>query len=376
MAIVAAADPPRTQFRSIMIPVILAGGSGTRFWPLSRRARPKQLIALWGERPMIAETFDRVASLDAQGRALLVLGRHHVEPTSEALRSLGTEGLELVVEPRARNTAPAIALAAARAEAIAGDDPIAIFPSDHFIGGQQAFEACLQLADERARQGAIVTLGVPPTRPETGYGYIESEGSIDAAPGQGPVALAVRRFVEKPDLATAREYVTSGRFVWNSGMFVLRPSTLWAELERQQPELLRAFEPVRRSGASDAAIIAEAFEKAASISIDYAVMEGAAHVEVIPALFRWSDVGHWAALDEVSATDSRGNVVRAEAVLDEVNDSVVLSAGSERLIAMSGVEGLVVVDTPDALLVLPRERAQRVRELVDALKRKGREDLL
>lgn len=359
-----------------MIPVILAGGSGTRFWPLSRRARPKQLIALWSDRPMIAETFERVAGLDAEGRALLVLGHHHVELTSEALSSLSTQGLELVVEPRARNTAPAIALAAARAEAIAGDDPIAIFPSDHFIGGQQAFEACLALADERARQGAIVTLGVPPTRPETGYGYIESEGSIDSAPGAGPIALPVRRFVEKPDLATAREYVISGRFVWNSGMFVLRPSTLWSELERQQPALLRAFEPVRRSGASDPEIIAQAFEQAESISIDYAVMEGAAHVEVIPALFRWSDVGHWAALDEVSATDAAGNVVRADAVLDEVKDSVVLSTGTGRLIAMSGVEGLVVVDTPDALLVLPRERAQRVREIVAALKHAGRSDLI
>ncbi|RAL21552.1 hypothetical protein DL240_11890 [Lujinxingia litoralis] len=150
-----------------MIPVILAGGSGTRFWPLSRRARPKQLIALWGDNPMIAETYERIAGLDDQGRALLVLGQHHLALTTEALAAYQSPGLEYVVEPRARNTAPAIALAAARAEAIAGDDPIAIFPSDHFIGGTKAFEACLRLADERARQGAIVTLGVPPTRPET-----------------------------------------------------------------------------------------------------------------------------------------------------------------------------------------------------------------
>nr|WP_233497066.1 sugar phosphate nucleotidyltransferase [Lujinxingia litoralis] len=199
---------------------------------------------------------------------------------------------------------------------------------------------------------------------------------MDTEPGQGPVALKVRRFVEKPDLATAQEYVRSGRFVWNSGMFVLRPSTLWAELERQQPELLRAFEPVRQNGARDPEIIAQAFDQAASISIDYAVMEGAAQVEVIPALFRWSDVGHWAALDEVSPTDAQGNVVRADAVLDEVKDSVVLSAGSQRVVALSGVEGLVVVDTPDALLVLPRARAQRVRDIVDHLRNAGRDELL
>lgn len=359
-----------------MIPVILAGGSGTRFWPLSRRDEPKQLLSILGDHSsMIEETILRLGPMTTEERPVYVVCRPDlVEPTLEVLKT--DAKLEFIEEPVARNTGPAIALATAHLEHLYGDEPVAFFPADHFIAGQKGFEQCLALAARRATDGAIVTLGIPPTRPETGYGYIECTQKLTG--GSAPEAHPVEAFIEKPNAALALEYLKAGRYLWNSGIFIFRPSTLWAELRRQQPELSEKFDAIRNCFTIDptSPTIGEQFTEVASISIDYAVMEGAERVEVIPALFRWSDVGHWGALHEVIDTDDRENIVDADALVDECDRCVLFSRGSSRLIAASGLQDLIIVDTPDALLVLPRERAQRVKELVALLRDKDRRDLL
>jgi mannose-1-phosphate guanylyltransferase len=354
-----------------MIGVVLAGGSGTRFWPLSRKQRPKQLISLWDDTPMIASTLTRLERVGSRDKTFVVLGEHLVESTRQVLPDA-----EFIVEPSAKNTAPAIGLAAMYALERFGDEPMGVFPADHFIGGIHKFRMCLNLAMAKAEDGHIVTLGVEPDRPETGYGYIHFE--LPKGGQHKTSAREVLEFVEKPSRQVAQEYLDSGDYVWNSGMFVFKPSTLLSEMERQLPEMYKAMVIMREAIGTDQeqAVIKEQFSKLDSISIDYGIMEGAKDVVVIPAAFDWSDVGHWAAVDGVRDTDSNGNVVDADSLLVDVKDSVILSEGSDRLIAACGVEGMVIIDTPDALLVVPKERAQEVKELVEQLKANGRDDLL
>lgn len=360
-----------------MIPIILAGGSGTRFWPLSRRSEPKQLLSILGDgRTMIQATLERLTPL-AQGDnpVQIVCSAALLEPTKNALFS--DQQVEFIVEPAPRNTAPAIALAAAKAEIQFGDEPLAIFPADHFIANQEGFESCLRFASERAAAApAIITLGIPPTRPETGYGYIRCKTAFSLSQ-QTPSSFPVDAFVEKPDRERALRYLQEGRFLWNSGIFVFRPSTLWAEFQRQDPGGWAAIDALRRAVQEDnQAAIEQAFQAINPTSIDYAVMEGAAQVEVIPALFQWSDVGHWDSLGEVLPADSAGNVVQANALVEDSTGCVIIARDSERLIAALGLEDLVIVDTKDALLVLPRSKAQEVRRIVDLLKAQDRTDLL
>ncbi len=354
-----------------MITTILAGGSGTRFWPLSRKLRPKQLVRLWDDTPMITATVDRLSGVSSREKTFVVLGEHLVEPTQAVL-----EDVEFIVEPCARNTAPAIGLAAVYALERFGDEPMGVFPADHFIGGIHKFEMCLRIAEAKANDGHIVTLGIEPDRPETGYGYIHHEPATDGA--HIASAMPVREFVEKPDRATAEKYLEAGEYLWNSGMFIFKPSTLLAEMERQLPEMYRAMMAIKEAIGTDKerAVIEEQFANVQSISIDYGVMEGAEGVVVIPAAFDWSDVGHWAAVDEVRDTDKNGNVVDADALLLDVADSVIYSEGTDRLVAVCGVKDMVVVDTPDALLVIPKDRAQDVKAIVEKLKQSGRNEVL
>ena len=358
-----------------MIAAVLAGGSGTRFWPLSRVSRPKQLVALWGDQPMIGETVDRLQQAGC-ARVMVVLGEHLVEATLEAVPGLGPE--ELVVEPAARNTAPAIGLAALRSRARHGDEVLGIFPSDHFIDDTAALGHCLRSAEQGAAAGAIVTLGVRPTRPETGFGYIRYRASPQAQPDSGgpshPPRYPVEAFVEKPDRATALAYLRAGGYAWNAGIFVFRPSVLLAEIERQMPALHDALARIEGAlgTANEDRVLAEAFAQAPSISIDYGVMERAARVEVVEATFGWSDVGHWGALAEVLGADEQGNVVEVaaprRALVQGCRGTVVHGSGtSRRVVAALGLEDLVVVDTDDAVLILPKGRAQEVRALVEAL---------
>jgi mannose-1-phosphate guanylyltransferase len=320
---------------------------------------------------MIASTLTRLERVGARDKTFVVLGEHLVDSTREVLPDA-----EFIVEPAAKNTAPAIGLAAVYALERFGDEPMGVFPADHFIGGIHKFRMCLNLAMAKAEDGHIVTLGVEPDRPETGYGYIHYE--LPAGGHHQTSARKVLEFVEKPTREVAEEYVESGEYVWNSGMFVFKPSTLLSEMERQLPEMYEAMVIIREAIGSDKEqeVIKEQFSKLESISIDYGIMEGANDVVVIPAAFDWSDVGHWAAVDEVRDTDSKDNVVDADALLIDVKDSVIYSEGTDRLIAACGVEGMVIVDTPDALLVIPKERAQDVKEIVEQLKATGRDDLL
>ncbi len=344
-----------------MIAVILAGGSGTRFWPLSRKAQPKQLVDLFGDAPMIRHTVRRVAEL--ADHTLVVTGDALLEATKAAA---GLPDSAFVVEPAARNTAPAIALAAVVARERFGDEPIAVLPSDHYIADEPGFRDRLRDAQRLAEDRWIVTLGIRPTRPETGYGYIRAgEQSVGAG-------FQVDRFVEKPDVATALEYLASGNYLWNAGIFVFRPSALLAELERQKPEMYSEISRIADSLATDdsAAVIAEVFPQLERVSIDYAVMEGAQRIAVVPADVGWSDVGHWAALESVLPRDSDGNVTEGRTVLIDVEDSVVFNR-TAGVTAVLGMRDVVVVHTDDAVLVLPRDRAQDVRQIVAALEASG-----
>jgi mannose-1-phosphate guanylyltransferase len=356
-----------------MIGVILAGGSGTRFWPMSRRNRPKQLVELWGDAPMIQHALDRLDVVEQdEVPTFIVLGEHLLEVTKDALPSL--DGDHFIVEPCARNTGPAIALAAAHIEARYGDQPFGVFPADHFVGGLNRFRDCLEVAESRARDGIIVTMGIEPTRPETGYGYIKYEATRE----DGIQSHPVDAFKEKPSLRVAERYLEEGGYAWNSGMFVMTPSKLFDEMQRQLPEMADKMREIRAAIGSDdeAQVIDEVFNAIQSVSIDYGIMEGAEDVEVIPATFEWSDVGHWASVEEVCGTSASGNVERGDTMLVDTTNSVIYSAGTERFIATIGLDEMVVVDTPDAVLVMPKDRAQDVREVVRRLDERGRNDLL
>lgn len=354
-----------------MIATILAGGSGTRFWPLSRQDHPKQLLNLWGERAMIGETAERLAGYTSRDKILVISGPHLAPAIREALPEIAAHNH--IIEPEPRNTAPAIALAAAFAAHRFGDEVQGIFPSDHYIGRPKAFYRSLQAAEDAAQAGGIVTLGITPTRPETGYGYIQCA----QAPDDGLDPLDVRRFVEKPDLKTALEYLASGEYLWNSGMFFFKPSALFQEIQAHLPELYAHLEAIRAklgTPEQDAAII-EHFGQMEKISIDYGVMEKASMVKVVPANFAWSDVGHWAAISEVTPSDEANNVIMGKAITHETSETVIYNT-TDRVIAVSGLDKIVIVDTPDALLVLPKERAQDVRILVEKLRNMGHDDVL
>lgn len=335
--------------------VILAGGSGTRFWPLSRAAKPKQFLALATDRALIEETFLRVEPLCAPSRSWVVCGPGHEAAVRAAL-----PGVHVIVEPVARNTAPAIGLAAVRVLREDPDATLLILPSDHFIARPALFREALSLAARVCQGGDLLTIGIHPTRPETGYGYLRRGG------GRGDGSYKVEAFVEKPDAATAARYIADGAHSWNAGIFVFRADAILDALKRHLPAVHEGLV----SGGD--------FARMPSISIDYGVMEPESRlgrIAMVPGDFGWSDVGSFAALPEVRALDARGNAVSGDALLHDCEGSVVLAEGG-RLVAAIGVSGLCIIDAGDAVLVVPRERAQDVRAVVDALKSKGRSDKL
>ena len=339
--------------------VILAGGSGTRFWPLSRAKKPKQFLSLVTDRTLIAETFVRVEPLCSSERTWVVCGKDHVAGVREALPDLQDE--HLLVEPAARNTAPAIGLACVHALREDPDAILMILPSDHHIARPEAFRTALSAAAQASQNGDLLTLGVQPTRPETGYGYLRR--GAERRPG----VFAVDAFVEKPDAATAQRYLQDPAYSWNAGIFVFRADAMLEALRRHLPKVHEGLTRGRD------------FATLQSISIDYGVMEPESQtthrIALVPGDFGWSDVGSFAALPEVRALDARGNAVSGDAVAIDCEDCVVLSEG-KRLVAVVGLRGLCVVDAGDALLVVPRDRAQDVRAVVDALKARGRSDKL
>lgn len=350
----------------MIVPVILSGGSGTRLWPLSRKHYPKQFIPLTGERTMFQYTLERVGWLRQQAPVVVVCNHEHRFMVAEQLRGGAEWEARILLEPAARNTAPAVAVGALEALKEAGEAILLVLPADHMIQDQAAFLAAVEHGREAAAAGSLVTFGIVPTRPETGYGYIK------AAKAKG-AARPVERFVEKPDLKTAQAYVESGEYFWNSGMFMFRADRYLTELAELEPEMLAACRAACEGASRDLDFIRldeAAFVASPSNSIDYAVMERTRHAVVVPLDAGWSDVGSWDALQEISPADAHGNVTVGD-VLPDGSTNCYIRAES-RLVATVGLHNHVVVETPDAVLVADRSQVQDVKALVDKLKLSGR----
>jgi mannose-1-phosphate guanylyltransferase/mannose-6-phosphate isomerase len=356
----------------MLIPVILSGGSGTRLWPLSRELYPKQLLPLVGKGTMLQETLARVSGMDNVGAPIVVCNESHRFLVAEQLRATGVDPQAIVLEPLGRNTAPAVAVAAMAAvsgtpEQSRGSDPILlVLPADHVIQNVKAFEAAVTIGMKAAEQGKVVTFGVVPHKPETGYGYIRR------APGDGPV-YQIAQFVEKPDLETAKRYVESKEYFWNSGMFMFRASTVLEELRQLAPDIYRACTQSFTSAQRDldfTRLPAKEFEACPSDSFDYAVMEKTKHGVVVPLDAGWSDVGSWSALHEAIPADADGNVCLGDVLVEDSHGNYLHS--TSRLVAAVGLQDHVVVETKDAVLVAPKNRVQDVKQLVNQLKKQGR----
>jgi mannose-1-phosphate guanylyltransferase/mannose-6-phosphate isomerase len=348
-----------------IVPVILSGGSGTRLWPVSREAYPKQFLPLVGNDTMLQATWKRVAPI-AGAAPIVVANQEHRFMAAEQLRECNAAPQALILEPMGRNTAPAIAIAALQALTTSEDALLLVLPSDHVVRHEQAFHEAVKLAAVAAQTGQLVTFGIVPTAPETGYGYIK------AAKGDG--VRPVERFVEKPDAETAEEYVRSGEYFWNSGMFLFKASRYLKELETLQPAILAASRAALDKATRDSDFIrldAEAFAACPNDSIDYAVMEKTADAAVVPLDAGWNDVGSWSALWEVSDKDVSGNACHGDVIAVDCRNSY---AYGSRLIAMVGLDDMVVVETDDAVFVGRKDRVQDVKEIVAQIKRDGRSE--
>lgn len=357
----------------MLIPVVLSGGAGTRLWPVSREAFPKPFMKLGTAASLLQQTLERALPLADGARAAIVTNREYFFKTREELAGCAAaRGVRVtqLLEPIGRNTAPAVALAALWAQALDADAVLLVLPADHLIPDAEAFRELARQAARLAAAGSIVLFGIRPTAPETGFGYIELG---DALPGQ---AHTVRRFIEKPDAARAVRFLADGGFVWNSGMFCFRAQTILDAMRAHAPELFASAQgawEASRAGISDEKlpIADEAFAACPEISIDYAVMEKADGVVVLPASFHWSDIGSWKAVSEQLEPDADGNTTVGETLLQGAKNTHVQS--EDRLVAAIGVENLLIVDTPDALLVASKDCSQQVRTIVDRLRSSGHE---
>ena len=349
--------------------VLLSGGSGTRLWPLSREAYPKQFLPLAGDDTMLQATWRRVAPIAASAPPIVIANEEHRFLAAEQLRLIGAPTPAIVLEPFGRNTAPAIAAAALQAQA-AGDDPLLlVLPSDHVVRDADAFRTAVQAAMPAAEQGALVTFGIVPGAPETGFGYIQAEAS-EAASGEG--VRRVRRFVEKPDAASAQDYLDAGGYYWNSGMFLFRASRYLQELRKFRPDILAATEAAFAAAKRDGDFVRldrAAFEACPADSIDYAVMERTDAARVLPVDIGWNDVGSWSALWDVAERDDAGNAVQGDVIAVDSRNSY---AYAQRLVALVGLDDIVVVETDDAVLVARKDRVQQVKDVVAQLKSEQR----
>jgi mannose-1-phosphate guanylyltransferase/mannose-6-phosphate isomerase len=369
-------------------PVVLSGGSGTRLWPLSREKYPKQLLPLMGSDSLLQATVRRVQGIAGADLAppMVVCNEEYRFVIAEQLRLLDAPGL-IVLEPCGRNTAPALTLSALAAIKDGADPVLLVMPADHVITDVAAFQSVVSRGARFAAEGAVVTFGITPEAPETGYGYIQSGAAYAGKSGtQDPSAHLITRFVEKPDLATAQAYLAAGTYLWNSGLFMLRASVWLAVLKTCRPDILTACQTAWQQGSTDGEFVRvgkQAFAQCPSDSIDYAVMEriaagsGAAASAlppgvVIPLSAGWSDVGAWDALWQVLPKDACGNVSQGDVLLQDCENTLALSEG--RLIACVGVSDLVVVETADAILVAHKDKTQDVKKIVDRLKQQGRSE--
>lgn len=352
--------------------VILAGGSGTRFWPMSRERFPKQLLQIIGEETLIQQTVRRVMKSVPVNHICVVTNHFQAESIKLQLCEWKDELSDnFVLEPEGRNTAPAIGLAALRLLRRDPDATMLVLPADHVIHGDAKFNNAISLGYQLAQQGSLVTFGIQPTKPETGYGYIQPNRRSCVGTRGGLSGYKVARFVEKPDLKKAQQYVRSGNYYWNSGIFLWRASTVLEEFAQHQPALLRglkAIDKMMENGPLGNQFAAR-YKKLPSVSIDYGIMEQSSHSTVVPVNFSWSDVGSWGSLEEVAPRDARGNVKTGNVVDIDSENTVFFT--DKRLVGAIGLKDMVVVDTPDATLVCPKSRSQDVKKLVEELKRRG-----
>lgn len=354
---------------TIVMPVIMAGGSGSRLWPLSRQQFPKQFLTLFGERSMLQTTVERLNGVQ-HSPVLVICNEEHRFSVAEQLRSNAIKASGIILEPAGRNTAPAIALAAIQALK-SGDDPLLlVLAADHVIKDEAAFCASIELATQFATANKLVTFGIVPTTPETGYGYIKRGDSQNMSAG-----FSVSQFVEKPDLLTAQEYLTSGEYYWNSGMFLFKASAYLSELKTHRPDIFSACELAMEDTQSDLDFIRvgkSAFEACADDSIDYAVMEKTANAVVVPMDCGWSDVGSWSSLWEVSDKDEFGNACRGDVINIDTRNTYVNA--SEKLVTTIGLDDAIVVETKDAILVAKQSEVQQVKKIVEKLKAEQRSE--
>lgn len=356
-----------------LIPTILCGGAGSRLWPVSRELHPKPFIRLADGQSLLQKAWLRGAVLPEVTETLTVTNRELFFKTEDEYREvtpvLAKQGMinRFILEPFGRNTAPAIAAAALQVAATHGEDAcLLVLAADHLIADQPAFEQAVARAMELAAQDKLVTFGIKPDMPETGFGYIEYDGN------------SVKRFVEKPNLENAREYVASGRYLWNSGMFCFQAGTMLREMQQYCPAILEATRACMAQsrlsegkGFSQIELEAKTFKQVPDDSVDYAVMEKSAKVAVVPCNIGWSDIGSWAALGDLTAADSSGNRIEGEAILHDVSNCYIQS--NQRIVGAVGVKDLVIIDTPDAVLVADRSRAQDVKHIFARLKAAGHE---
>lgn len=347
----------------MLFPIIMAGGSGSRLWPLSRQLNPKQFLPLAdADFSMLQATIQRLAGLGAE-LPRLICNEQHRFLAAEQLRLLGLEKAGILLEPVGRNTAPAIALAALQACSEAEDPILLVLAADHLIQDVEAFQSCIQTALPLAQDGKLVTFGIVPTHAETGYGYIEQGTDV------GVGGFKVSRFVEKPDLVTAQEYLANGSYFWNSGMFMFRASRYLEELETYRPDILAACRAALAGGSQDmhfTRVDEAAFAACPDDSVDYAVMEKTADAVMVPLDAGWSDIGSWTALWDVSDKDQQGNVFKGD-VLNQQSRNTYVHADS-RLVATVGLDDLVIVETKDAVLVAHKDHVQDVKKIVEQLK--------
>jgi len=348
---------------STVYPVILSGGAGTRLWPMSRALYPKQFLALAGEETMVQATARRVIG-PAFASPLVICNEEHRFLVAEQLRAVGVVPNGILLEPEGRNTAPAATVAALAVARVDPDGVVLLMPSDHVIGDVPAFHAAIATAARAAGQGLLVTFGITPEHPETGYGYIRAGAPLDGIPG----ARHVDRFVEKPDQSTAESYLAEGGYLWNGGIFAFTASAFLEEMTRLHPETVTAAAAALEQAAGDldfTRLAAESFARTVALSIDHAVMEHTTRAAVVPVSMAWNDVGAWGALWDIGDRDSAGNVLLGDVMADDTQDCYVRSEGP--LVTVVGLRDAVVVATDDAVLVAPRDQAAKVKEIVGRL---------
>jgi mannose-1-phosphate guanylyltransferase/mannose-6-phosphate isomerase len=351
-----------------LIPVILSGGAGTRLWPLSREMYPKQLLALTSKLTMLQDTATRLSGIPGAKAPIVVCNDAHRFTVAEQIRALGLEASAILLEPVGRNTAPAVALAALKALEVDKEAILVIAPADHVIRDARVFQQAAELAAVQAQAGKLVTFGIVAHAPETGYGYIRR------GDGSGPT-YPVAQFIEKPPMEVARQFVTSGDYYWNSGMFVFKAARYLAELQALAPDILEATKTAYLAAKRDLDFIRidkAAFAKCRSESIDYAVMEKTKDAVVLPLDAGWSDVGSWSSLFDALPADEDGNVLIGDSLVFDTHDCYVHS--TSRLVTAVGMDDHIIIETKDAVMVAPKDRVQDVKELVAKLKKSGRSE--